>query len=827
MRLLRSATGRFVRVLVALALGMHVLAAWPSSPGGVAVAAAEEGEASPLEPGLKRFPYLNPVYPGDAPDPAMLRVGDRFYAAVTGQRILVSDDLVLWRDAGPMFDRMPAWVNPGEPHLWAPDLQEIDGRYLLYFSGNERGREGQYMGIGVAWSTRPEGPYRPLDEPLVSGPGFRNIDPAVFRDDDGTLYLYWGSAEQPILVQQLAPDGLSLVGSPRVALRPVPGSRYTRLIEGPWVIKRGEYYYMFVSGSNFVPGEYAVSVARATSPLGPFEYYRGNPILQGDRLWASPGHNAVIQDDAGQDWIVYHAYDWSDTGMGRLLLIDRLTWHDGWPVVERRTPSAGVVVDGPVWRTSSIPRVEAALGAVARASSHQEGRGPELAVDGDRQTAWLPAADDQRPWIVLDLGGALRITRVELAFAERADHRYVIETSLDGSEWTLYADRQRGGAYPYLAEAEATARYVRVRHLAPADARRGLRDVRVYAYQSVWIAEPSSSTPVTSPFDIAVHADDAGRFTQVRILVDDHVVYEGTAPPEGPVQSPGLADGMYRVILEAVDERGAMERHALPVRVANAQILSPQGGARLQGTVTLKLAAGLAAGSHARSEVSLAPVRSGRTLEDEAVVLFEGATPPEEIVVDTTRFEDGAYDLRLRVEAAGERSQAAVRVLVANWERLVDPFEPPVVSPWFGAMDRKKTVAETDGWGYETGDPELFLGDRDRRVWSGAGEGHLIWEAPGMRRFVVSLYVRDVGAPGEVDLSGITVSLSEDQQEWIDLAWQATEAITGSGGWRHVKLRGEAGPGMTGRFVRLLVPEELGAGILQLGEVEWLFPAGP
>lgn len=779
-----------------------------------------------VQPGPKVFPYLNPVYPGDAPDPGLLRVGGRFYAAVTGQRVMVSDDLVHWEDVGPLFERLPAWVDPVSPDIWAPDLHEINGRYVLYFSGNERGHTERHMGIGVAWSLRPEGPYRPLDEPLVSGPGYRNIDPAVFRDDDGTLYLYWGSEGKPILVQQVAPDGLSLVGEPRIALQPVPFSRYLRLIEGPWVIKRGGYYYMFVSGSSFLPGQYAVSVARAASPLGPFEYYPGNPILQGNDVWASPGHNAVIQDDAGQDWIVYHGYDWADTDMGRMLFIDRLLWKDGWPVVENREPSTGKVANGPVWNTAAIPRVEVAQGAAVSASSHQDGHAPQLAVDGDRRTAWLPAAEDEGPWITVDLGRALRIARVELAFVKRADHRYVVEASLDGNSWEVLADRSRGSAYPYQSFHDALARYVRVRHLSPANAARGLRDLRIYAYQGVWLTEPAGTAPLTSPFSIAAHVDEAARPARVRILVDKQVLYDGPALPKEPVQSPDLADGIHEVVLEVVDGNGALHRHALKVPVANAQILAPSAGARLQGSVPVRLAAGYAPGAHTRAAVTLVPIESGEAREDRAVVLYEGAAPPDALVLDTTTVEDGAYDLRFVLEAdlaasgsgAQVRSETAVRVVVRNWERLVDPFEPPVTSPWFGTQERKKTLAESEGWAYETGSPELFFGDRDRRVWRGSGPGHLIWEVPGVRRFRITLYVR------EVDLAGVRVSLSQDQKEWVDIPWQTVEEAEGPGGWRRVKLLGSISPELNGRYIRFSVQEKHQGDVLQIGEAEWLYP---
>jgi arabinan endo-1,5-alpha-L-arabinosidase len=89
---------------------------------------------------------------------------------------------------------------------------------------------------------------------------------------------------------------------------------------------------------------YAVMVARATSLLGPYERHDG-PILQANERWLAPGPNAVVADGAGTDWIVYHAVDARQKFMPgskdlrRCLMIDRLTWADGWPKIEGGSPS--------------------------------------------------------------------------------------------------------------------------------------------------------------------------------------------------------------------------------------------------------------------------------------------------------------------------------------------------------------------------------------------------------------------------------------------------------------------------------------------------------
>ncbi len=199
-----------------------------------------------------------------------------------------------------------------------------------------------------------------MGKPLQCGEGFVNIDPMSFDDPaTGKRLLYWGSGFQPIKVQELAADRMSFApGSKPTDLIPAikdNGAQYSRLVEGAWVIKRGEYYYMFYSGDNCcgAKAHYAVLVARSKSATGPFETFSkatGAPssaILVKRGNWYAPGHNSIITDQAGQDWIVYHAVDTrrprtkpsDDINTRRILLIDRLIWADGWPRIADNGPS--------------------------------------------------------------------------------------------------------------------------------------------------------------------------------------------------------------------------------------------------------------------------------------------------------------------------------------------------------------------------------------------------------------------------------------------------------------------------------------------------------
>jgi arabinan endo-1,5-alpha-L-arabinosidase len=180
----------------------------------------------------------------------------------------------------------------------------------------------------------------------------------------GKHLLYWGSGFEPIKVQELAADRMSFAqGSAAIDLIRPNGKNGTfpRLVEASWVIRHDNFYYLFYSGDNCCgpDAEYGVMVARSQSPTGPFqtlEQAKGVPhslmLIKSER-WLAPGHNCIVKDDVGEDWIVYHAIDVNrprqtqedEINSRRVLLIDRIDWREGWPHVG--TPSE-TVQPGPV-----------------------------------------------------------------------------------------------------------------------------------------------------------------------------------------------------------------------------------------------------------------------------------------------------------------------------------------------------------------------------------------------------------------------------------------------------------------------------------------------
>lgn len=312
--------------------------------------------------------YVNPVLDADFPDPTLLLAPDDCYYAYATQtlrdgrwiniQVARSADLVHWQHIGDALPAKPGWASATQD-FWAPDVLYDGEKYIMYYSATPDMCDEPERGhcLAIATASEPAGPFVDIGMPLLLGLGFEYIDPMAFDDPaTGKHYLYWGSGFQPLKVQELAADRLSFApGSEPIDLvwpNPVKG-KFPRLVEASWVVRHGEFYYIFYSGDNCCgpQAEYGVMVARSKSPTGPFETLeqaRGVPhslMLFKSERWLAPGHNATFTDKAGETWILYHAIDVNrprqrqedEVNSRRILLMDRIVWQDGWPHVG--TPS--------------------------------------------------------------------------------------------------------------------------------------------------------------------------------------------------------------------------------------------------------------------------------------------------------------------------------------------------------------------------------------------------------------------------------------------------------------------------------------------------------
>jgi beta-xylosidase len=288
--------------------------------------------------------YTNPVYASDFPDPFVLRVGKTYYAYATnggGATIqsLTSTDLVNWTYTGDAFGNLPPWATPG--WTWAPEVAVVPGGFAMYYTA--RHTESQRQCIGVAFSKTPDGPYEDSSpEPLVCQlDAGGSIDASPFTDRDGSRYLYWKNdgnccgLRTYLYVQRLSSDGLKVQGEPKALIYNTEGWE-GNLIEAPTVYRRGDKYLLFFSAADYGNDTYGVGYAYGSSPMGPFTKWTRNPVLKSAGRVAGPGHQCIVTDEAGQPWMVYHAWEAGNTGYPngqRTLRIDRITFKDGVPSV--------------------------------------------------------------------------------------------------------------------------------------------------------------------------------------------------------------------------------------------------------------------------------------------------------------------------------------------------------------------------------------------------------------------------------------------------------------------------------------------------------------
>jgi hypothetical protein len=224
----------------------------------------------------------------------------------------------------------------------------------MYISATEGDEEGRRLGL--ARSASPLGPFVFDDTPLVDR---WSIDGHPFRDDDGTMWLFYNvrapdrdgvRGTGTICDRMLAPNQLegnpTQVTFPSQAWEGPYGDWYWN--EGPYVLKRRGVYYQMYSGGFHRDGTYAVGVAEARSPRGPWTKFPDNPVLRSSEHIVGVGHHSfVFGPDVATPYAVYHGY--VDGQEGRKVCLDRLFWAGDRPHIAGPTEGEQPVPPRPVF----------------------------------------------------------------------------------------------------------------------------------------------------------------------------------------------------------------------------------------------------------------------------------------------------------------------------------------------------------------------------------------------------------------------------------------------------------------------------------------------
>lgn len=328
---------------------------------------------------------------------------DKYFMTATGNgakfELWESPDLTTWSQKTQIFEQSQVpWgdFGPGK-FLWGPEIHKRGETYYLYYSAWKE--DAGSPRIGVASATSIYGPYTDKGEPMFDF-GYSAIDNHLFTDDDGVSYLYYardaldnlvdGVRESHIYVVEVNADFISTKPAEEAVMliRPdqpwelVSGGAGWKWVEGGWMHKQGDQYYLFYSANKYSEPHYAIGYAVADSPVGPFVKNPGNPLLKTfAQELSGPGNNSFFYSKDGRELLTaYHMHTNPLNPSGnRYLNIDRVGFRaDG-----------SVFVNGPTVTNQPIPSGTKSFhtlltwNATVETSPVLEGYNPNGVIDGE------------------------------------------------------------------------------------------------------------------------------------------------------------------------------------------------------------------------------------------------------------------------------------------------------------------------------------------------------------------------------------------------------------------------------------------------------------
>lgn len=457
-------------------------------------------------------------------DPVVVHFGDAYYLFATlADGYWRSTDLVTWRFVTPSrwpaeSIVAPAVTSDGKRLLILPSTTEQSA--ILSSRDPAHGTLDYFVrrlpSLPGAVKSGQEEQIKPGEVP--PGPW----DPDLFRDNDGRWYLYWGSSNvfplygapitfsegrmrydaRPAPLLSLHPDlhGWERFGPDHSGALP-NGTPIKPFMEGAWMNRVGDRYYLQYGAPGTEYNAYATGVYTASAPLGPFTYAPYNPVgYKPGGFVQGAGHGSTFQDAHGNWWNTgtpWIGQNWAferRVGMwpaafeadGQMRVSTRF---GDFPhrVPQGRSADPEALFTG--WMLLSYR-------AQATASSSQDGHGPAAVTDEDPRSFWVAGANRPGETLTLDLGNAKTVRAVQVNFADYKSDRFAdgpdiytefqLKGSLDGEHWQPLAEtdtgagrRDRPNAY-FELPAPRTLRFLRYVHGHVGAATLAISDVRVF-----------------------------------------------------------------------------------------------------------------------------------------------------------------------------------------------------------------------------------------------------------------------------------------------------------------------------------------------------------
>lgn len=421
----------------------------------------------------------NPIVPGYFADPTIKKFGDTYYIYSTTDGIkLASGEPTVWvsKDLHNWYNKKLEIDLPvGLTNCWAPDvLQAGNGKYYYYmgncqFACNIYGYE----------SDSPLGPWTPINEgkPVIPvGTGLEHLPAldAQFFQTNGDLYSYFGtwctSFKGMGWAKINTDDMYTIEAEGNIPIDEIPGA-----FEAAYVFERNGIYFLTYSSGDCRLGTYAVHYCWSNSPEGPWNYGKNNPILEStaDGFVDSPGHHSILEESDSY-YLFYHRHDnpHSSGGMHRQICVNPIYFETDHEIKKINPLEVPSFVDcQPV---DLAHRVEASasssyhLTAVANKFTREAvdyHYAPSNAVDNNNGTMWKASSCELPQSITISLEKEAEIKRVATHFEYASFfYQYKIETSQNGKDWQLFADRTDNKmiGIPILDDANACAKFIRI-----------------------------------------------------------------------------------------------------------------------------------------------------------------------------------------------------------------------------------------------------------------------------------------------------------------------------------------------------------------------------